>query len=146
MQPVSTRTLRLTGRGARDQPHGRIRPTRAARAEQDKERDNSCAILGEQDKTKDAGGAAPQVITNAALFMIGPTAEELAAAGYSVVAFETSTGRDVRCVPTELSTGEPGLTWEVEARNDNHWCSGRVLADTLEKAGWTRSDLRQPQA
>ena len=53
----------------RDQPHGRIRPTRAARAEQDKERDNSCAILGEQDKTKDAGGAAPQVITNAALFI-----------------------------------------------------------------------------
>ena len=48
---------------------GRLAP----RAEQDKERDNSCAILGEQDKTKDAGGAAPQVITNAALFMIGPT-------------------------------------------------------------------------
>jgi hypothetical protein len=62
---------------------------------------------------------------------------------HHVVAFETSTGRDVRCVPTKTSTEElPGFVWEVQARKDNYWCSGRDLETALEKAGWTEEELR----
>lgn len=64
-------------------------------------------------------------------------AEELARAGYSVVAFETSTGRDVQCtLQADAPVGAtadvdpdatPGFTWTgnvwaVQARNDNYWC------------------------
>ena len=71
---MSTRTLRLTGEQLATNhmvAFGRLAPPRGTR----QRTTESCAILGEQDKTKDAGGGAPQVITNGALFMIGPTRE-----------------------------------------------------------------------
>jgi Transposase DDE domain len=49
---------------------GRLVPR--ARKEQDKEQDNSCAILEELDRKKDASGGAPQMIESGALFLIGP--------------------------------------------------------------------------
>ncbi len=46
--------------------------------------------------------------------------EQLAIAGYSVVAFVTPTGRDVQCVPMKTASGEPGIAWQVEAHDDDH--------------------------
>jgi len=84
-------------------------------------------------------------------------AEQLARAGYSVVAFETSTGRDVQCTPrAEAPVGAgadvdpdatPGFTWtgivwSVQARNDNYWCNGPSLTSAITRAGWTLSELR----
>jgi hypothetical protein len=51
---------------------GRLVPR--ARKEQDRERDNSCAILEELDREKDASGGAPQMIESGDLFVISPNA------------------------------------------------------------------------
>src|SRR5271165_1832712 len=55
------------------QSHGRIWPANAARGkEQDKERDDSCAIMEKLDRLNDASGGAPQMIESGALILIGP--------------------------------------------------------------------------
>ncbi len=84
-------------------------------------------------------------------------AEELARAGYSVVAYETATSRDVQCTPAEQAPAgatadvDPDATptftwmgnvWSCQARNDNYWCVGPSLTSAITRAGWTLSELR----
>jgi hypothetical protein len=66
---------------------GRLVPR--ARKEQDKERDNSCAILEELDSEKDANGGAPQMIESGALFVISPKARVITCilAQFNAIAF-----------------------------------------------------------
>jgi hypothetical protein len=90
-------------------------------------------------------------------------AEQLVRAGYSVVAFLTSNGRDVQCTPkADAPVGTsadidpdatPGYTWQgnvwaVQKRNDNYWCVGPSLTSAITRAGWTLGDVRplRPQA
>ena len=71
-------------------------------------------------------------------------AEELARAGYSVVAFLTANGRDVQCHPHDQAPSGngptftwKGNTWSVQARNDNYWVNGPSLVSAITRAGWT---------
>jgi len=73
-------------------------------------------------------------------------AETLAQAGYCIVAAQTPTGRDVQCTPTaDAPSGEgfcgSGITWAVQARNDNYWCRGPSILAAVDRAGWRPDEI-----
>ncbi len=82
-------------------------------------------------------------------FALGPresVAEELARAGYSVAAFLTPDGRDVRVTPTDLAPPGDGFTgrlftWAVQPARDNYWCRGASLLAAVERSGRSLADL-----